>query len=1559
MKQKLLLALLALFTLGGSNLYAQTWTGSVVGEGTYYLYNVGADKFVAYGSSWGTKAIVDEVGIPMTLESSNGKYKIKTNVNSGNNKFYLGAGFYVDQDACDFTFTPVEGKTNVYNLSYMENGTTEKFRMWVTGAKAFDQISSISAGATWTLESTQWMLISQEERDAKFAAGDPLDITYKYINDPNTSYFSNIYNPEQSWTSGSWGMEKHDKEGTWRDKCGEVWNGNYDVYKLINDVPNGLYRFSIQGFYRDGSTPSDNYVANAKLYANDAVVDMQSVTVGATETTLGGRTIEATNGFIPDNREAACYYFQADKYPFQSVEVLVSNNTLKFGVKKETLIGGDWTVVDKFRLTYVDPAISAKAVALPDNGAMVAGQWYYFTIPVEADYTLTSDNLSEIVYTTSGKTILISEESTVTSVFDAANQTLPAGTYYVKSSTDNNLTMALNAFSYVVGEPTTSIANGATLQSLTTFTATFNNAATNDPDATFALLNNETKALLTKDGSVVAEGTLSLEGQALTATFPETTLELGGAYVLTIPSGVVGYNDQATNEEIIVNISTPAIADGYYFLRDSQGRYVGRGSSYNTRALMEPYGLPLYVETNEEGITTFTFIDSNQKLFDAGNGTVYTDNTSNPNWKVEATNDGYYIINKNNNGSYDKKLGTDGGTWMQSNDNGLVWTFEPASEHNTHMEALKDQEAAAAATAAGIEGITNRSTLEAKLSSDYIPQTISIDDVAWNEKYQVGAGSEYAGNGVKYYENSISGLKPGLYKLTAKAYYRLTWNATVDAAAGARGNVYLYGNNAKTQLYSVFDFPADEPWVSGNDYQDGNGKYYPNNPNGSQAAFSADNYVNELFVYVSADEGAETGTLNYGIHQPSRFGGNGQWCAYQDFTLTYYTDNNDIADANDYDALNAAIQAAEANTLGFEANEYAPYNNIEAITALKAGQAIDQTIENSQEDVQAATAAIAGASWTANTKEVNAIWDGSFEHDYSGQSGNINPIGWQRVKGAAADGYNVRLMNGSNAGLAATTSGKALFTKQSAYYGYANGYTMPLKANTMYKITFIYGGWGDCKKDGYVSMAAPDGSAVTLSVTDLPVDATNADADVNAWKQYEATFTTGEAGDYVLGLRKKNYDTSGQSQYVYGDIVLVKATADDIKVQLQEELNTANTINKEANVGTAAFQIPESAANALTSDISNAQGVYDNATATVEDVLNAIEELKAAEDAYKNAELNAPADGQLFNIILTYSGWDYDNKAITFIANGRNDQGNYSIQYKEVANQNLAQAFTFTKVDGNNYRLSQIDADGNTRYVTDGKTGYNSGDGSGIRTTTDIEKSAAFKIIATATDGVYNIWNNVKGDYIGSQDIGVFTVNSHIDFMLQETQKPSITINTTAAGWGTTILPFAVSEIPEGVKVYSCLEDKGATLELTEVNALEANKPYIIEGAWDATLTGDAQGTALSNEDGQLVGTYVKIAAPNACYVLQKQGDKVGFFKVDTSVAQPNVPANRAYMKASASGAKAFYLGEDTNGINAIEALISGNAEIFNINGVKQNSLQKGINIIKAEDGKTHKIMVK
>ena len=433
------------------------------------------------------------------------------------------------------------------------------------------------------------------------------------------------------------------------------------------------------------------------------------------------------------------------------------------------------------------------------------------------------------------------------------------------------------------------------------------------------------------------------------------------------------------------------------------------------------------------------------------------------------------------------------------------------------------------------------------------------------------------------------------------------------------------------------------------------------------------------------------------------------------------------------------------------------------------------------------------------------------------------------------------------------------------------------------------------------------------------------------WQEKKYMFINDKGYSY-LQFFARWYDAA------FDDFYLAEVVSSTTEGNVDYAIEAAPT----ANIGDGPFQYKQVDIDAAISGL--VQG-----TSTVEEV-------QTAYDAIKALAINAPADGQLFNVILTYGGWTYDQKAMTYLAGDRADMGGYNIKYNAPANQNLAQAFTFTKVEGNNYKMSQIDADGVARYISTGVP-Y-SGNTSQIRTTTNADDALLVTVIPTNTEGVWNLMNTEANNYIGSQDAGVYTVNSHIDFNIVETTKPSIAISTTAAGYGTTMLPFAVAELPSGVKAYTCAAIDGSTLTLVEVTALEANKPYIIEGAWENdNLTGDAQGTALTYTEGLLTGVYAQTDAPVGSYVLQNQESVVGFYKVaEGEGKQPQVKANHVYLSVP-SEARALYFNNAT-AIRAIEALTSGEVEIYNAAGARQNSLQKGVNIIK-QGNKTVKVMVK
>ena len=307
-------------------------------------------------------------------------------------------------------------------------------------------------------------------------------------------------------------------------------------------------------------------------------------------------------------------------------------------------------------------------------------------------------------------------------------------------------------------------------------------------------------------------------------------------------------------------------------------------------------------------------------------------------------------------------------------------------------------------------------------------------------------------------------------------------------------------------------------------------------------------YINSYEAIGRAD-GEGNLTINITVAENSGI----SWLSFRD--LNYEAiDNSIIADASDYTNLNNAISAAEAMVIGFEAEEYAPYNNIDAITeqttALAAAKAINQEVINYKSNVTDVITALttANGNMTANETEVNAFYGGDFTK-YETVNGEDFPYGWNLYNG---ESNHSRIMGGTqgsdNTGLSATSSGKALLLKYNGTYGETEGYTMPLKAGKIYKITFKHGRWAEANpRITNVIMTDPDGTSITLApgfqaATDNCQDKEKG----GVWYTYTGYFVSTKAGDYKFNFEKTltNEGKNTQMQIAIGDIDL--RTAENI-----------------------------------------------------------------------------------------------------------------------------------------------------------------------------------------------------------------------------------------------------------------------------------------------------------------------------------------------------------------------------------------------------------------------------
>ena len=215
----------------------------------------------------------------------------------------------------------------------------------------------------------------------------------------------------------------------------------------------------------------------------------------------------------------------------------------------------------------------------------------------------------------------------------------------------------------------------------------------------------------------------------------------------------------------------------------------------------------------------------------------------------------------------------------------------------------------------------------------------------------------------------------------------------------------------------------------------------------------------------------------------------------------------------------------------------------------------------------------------------------------------------------------------------------------------------------------------------------------------------------------------------------------------------------------------------------------------------------------------------------------------------------------------------------------------------------------------------------------------------------------------------------------KEVNLAADTVKIGSMGWATHYYPLAQT-LPDGVKAYTVSgvsQEKGEyVVNLEEVKeTIPAFTPVLLctldEGATEAEKTitiempslyyndvlkdveGEGNGQAF-----QLVGVTRNCEAFNGCYVLQQQTNattgekKTAFYRVDTEVATPTVPAWKCVFVYTATGddegeagntrVVQLRLDDETTGIDAAGAInsILGDGKTYDLSGRRVTTLQKG-----------------
>ncbi len=313
----------AIAAVFGLSSYAQSWTGDDPANGDFFLYNVGAKKFVSAGdpvAQWGTNAYLTEQA---TLDFGftdleDGTYSLDSRHSNGGTSHFFTDALWVDgaQAGSKWTVTSTGDADNSFTLAC--NGVYMVANAAGTDVETVSKVNDNNG---------KWLLLSKNtlvDGLSKATPSNPMDATF-FIqcstfnrNDTEKSYWNCERSGGNYVIAGPSGQR-----GTYG--C-ELWNNTFDFYQTITGLVPGTYELTVDGYGTNGTT---------YIYAGDIVEKPFKNTTSTSN--FATALDEIQNGSHKGNTTGQFDFTGGD---------------LKIGLKRTSQVGQDWTVFDNFRLIY-------------------------------------------------------------------------------------------------------------------------------------------------------------------------------------------------------------------------------------------------------------------------------------------------------------------------------------------------------------------------------------------------------------------------------------------------------------------------------------------------------------------------------------------------------------------------------------------------------------------------------------------------------------------------------------------------------------------------------------------------------------------------------------------------------------------------------------------------------------------------------------------------------------------------------------------------------------------------------------------------------------------------------------------------------------------------------------------------------------------------------------------------------------------------------------------------------------------------------------------------------
>ncbi len=351
--------------LEGVDETVETWTDktptnpTAITSGTaYYLRNVHSGLFLKGGMNWGAHIGegVDGMPITMTLVSGN-TYKLSSSVTN----CVVGTNLYTDNgdaNAGNWTIEEIKSTSNKGNSMTKYIVKTGSNAIASSGNGSYADFAAYNKADT----KQQWVLYTAAQMKATIKAEAEATLQGAQYNASGLITLPVCCHENESrqsaWTKtttvavGGRGGENN-AAAVWevfRDGASHA----FDFNQTVSGLPNGTYTVKVQAFFRDGDAGTSSTNVEPVLYAGNSSTKIHSILDGAlAKQPSWTHGHNGSKGWIPNDMWQANQWFKAGHYVVTLENVIVTNGTLKIGIKNtSTATSMAWCCFDNFQLYY-------------------------------------------------------------------------------------------------------------------------------------------------------------------------------------------------------------------------------------------------------------------------------------------------------------------------------------------------------------------------------------------------------------------------------------------------------------------------------------------------------------------------------------------------------------------------------------------------------------------------------------------------------------------------------------------------------------------------------------------------------------------------------------------------------------------------------------------------------------------------------------------------------------------------------------------------------------------------------------------------------------------------------------------------------------------------------------------------------------------------------------------------------------------------------------------------------------------------------------------------------